>query len=120
MRLTGSVPVLGCNDLEACLAFYQAALQFVIINKRQSEQGIEWVYLASGGCFLMLENRAESDRDSRAPSRLYLYTDDVRQLHHYLQARGYAPGALSVTDYGMQEFDILDPEGHRLSIGEKA
>ena len=120
MRLTGSVPVLGCQQLEACLAFYQSALQFVVINKRQSAQGIEWVYLASGSCLLMLEKRADHDPASRAPSRLYLYTDDVRQLHQFLQARGYTPGELCVTDYGMHEFDIRDPEGHRLSIGEKS
>jgi len=67
----------------------------------------------------MLEKSAAMDTGAQVPSRLYLYTDDVRQLHHYLQARGYAPGALGVADYGMEEFDILDPEGHRLSIGEK-
>ena len=120
MRLTGSVPVLSCRQLEDCLAFYQAALQFVIINQRSSENSIEWVYLASGNSFLMLEKSAINSREPAPASRLYLYTDDVARLHHYLRARGFAPSELRSTDYAMQEFDITDPAGHRLTIGEKS
>ena len=119
MRLTGSVPVLSCNSLESCLAFYQSALQFVIIKQRRSEQTLEWVYLASGDCFLMLQNQPEDTSNQTDRTRLYFYTDDVAALHHFLRARGHGPGELRRTDYGMQEFDIVDPEGRCLSIGEK-
>ncbi len=119
MRLTGSVPVLSCYRLEACLDFYQSALHFVILKQRRSEQALEWVYLASGDCFLMLEKQAEDTSNQTDRTRLYFYSDDVTALHHFLQARGHVPGELRMTDYGMHEFDIVDPEGRCLSIGEK-
>ena len=119
MRLTGSVPVLSCDRLESCLDFYQSALHFVILKQRHSEQALEWVYLASGDCFLMLEKQAEDAGERTDRTRLYFYTDDAAALHHFLQARGHAPGELRSTDYGMQEFDIVDPEGRCLCIGEK-
>ena len=119
MRLTGSVPVLSCNRLESCLDFYQSALHFVIIKQRRSQQTLEWVYLASGDCLLMLEKQLEDTSNLTDRTRLYFYTDDVTGLHHFLQARGHAPGELRSTDYGMREFDIVDPEGRCLCIGEK-
>ena len=119
MRLTGSVPVLGCNNLEACLAFYRSALQFVIINQRKSEHGVEWAYLASGGSTLMLE-KIDTTLDAAASNgqRLYFYCDDVKSLQHFLRAGGYAVSDLRTTPYGTREFDINDPDGHRLSVGE--
>jgi uncharacterized glyoxalase superfamily protein PhnB len=119
MRLTGSVLVLSCSRLEACLEFYQSALQFVIIRQRRSAAEIEWVYLASGQCFLMLEKQAPEKNSKPDHSRLYLYTDDIAGLHHFLQARGFVPGEIRNTEYQMREFDLSDPDGHRLSIGEK-
>jgi len=119
MRLTGSVPVLSCDRLESCLEFYQSALHFVVLKQRRSEQMLEWVYLASGDCFLMLEKHTGKTGNQADGTHLYFYTDDVAALHHFLHARGHAPGELRSTDYGMLEFDIMDPEGRCLRIGEK-
>ena len=119
MQLTGSVPVLGCSNIEATLDFYQQALQFVIVNQRKSDKGPEWVYLSSGQTLLMLEARQPVATGSVGNSRIYFYTDDVKALHHFLKARGYHAGELKTTSYGMQEFDINDPEGHSLTIGQQ-
>lgn len=119
MQLTGSVPVLGCNDIEETLNFYQQALQFVIVNQRKSDKVPVWVYLKSGQTLLMLETRQSSTGDGAGSSRIYLYTDDARALHHFLNAKGYHPGELQTSNYGMQEFDIRDPEGHYLTIGQR-
>ena len=117
MNLTGSIPVLACNNIDESLDFYQQALQFVIINQRKSQDRLQWVYLRSGDVVLMLES---CDADAAAgSSRLYLYTDDVQRMHHYLKAKGYRPGSLRLTPYDMQEFDISDPAGHRLTIGQR-
>lgn len=118
MQLTGSVPVLACNDIEATLNFYQQALQFIVINQRKSDKGLEWIYLKSGQTLLMLETQHRTDKKVGG-SRIYLYTDDAKALHHFLNARGYSTGKLTTTDYGMLEFDINDPEGHYLTIGQQ-
>ena len=119
MRLTGSVPVLNCSDIEQSLLFYQQALQFVVLNKRQGEHGLEWVHLQSGDTLLMLEqNQDEEARAGACMSRLYLYADDVSSMHHYLIAKGYQVGDMNETAY-MKEFDLHDPDGHRLTIGAR-
>jgi uncharacterized glyoxalase superfamily protein PhnB len=118
MQLTGSVPVLGCNHIEETLDFYQQALQFIVVNQRGSDEGPEWVYLKSGKTLLMLEALQANKVHNPGGSRIYLYTNDASALHHFLNAKGYSTGELKTTDYGMQEFDIKDPEGHYLTIGQ--
>lgn len=117
MQLTGSVPVLGCNNIEETLNFYQQALQFIIVNQRKSEQGLEWVYLKSSNTLLMLEKHKSNEK--AGGSRIYLYTDDAAAMHHFLNAKGYSPDELITTSYGMQEFNLNDPEGHHLTIGQE-
>jgi len=119
MRLLGSVPVLNCSDVERSLNFYQQALQFVVLNKRTGERGLEWVYLQSGDTLLMLEkSSSDGDYKSESLNRLYLYTDDVSTLHHYLIAKGYEVSPISRTAY-MEEFDLHDPDGQRLTLGQQ-
>jgi catechol 2,3-dioxygenase-like lactoylglutathione lyase family enzyme len=119
MRLLGSVPVLGCSDVEQSLDFYQQALQFIVLNKRVGDEGLEWVYLQSGDTLLMLEKNTEDSRQqSPARNRLYLYTDDASSMRHFLKAKGYDVSPMQKTDY-MQEFDLVDPDGQRLTIGQQ-
>ena len=119
MRLTGSVPVLNCSDVEQSLLFYQQALQFVVLNKRHGERGLEWVHMQSGDTWLMLEQGQDEEAGAgRCMSRLYLYTDDVAAMHHYLTAKGYHVGDMTKTAY-MEEFDLHDPDGHKLTIGAR-
>lgn len=119
MRLMGSVPVLNCSDVEQSLIFYQQALQFVVLNKRLGERGLEWVHMQSGDTMLMLEQgQVQEARNGRCMSRLYLYTDDVSAMHHYLTAKGYQVGNMTKTAY-MEEFDLHDPDGQRLTIGAR-
>jgi len=119
MRLLGSVPVLSCSDVEQSLEFYQQALQFVVLNKRMGDDGLDWVYLQSGDTLLMLErNRTGHDQQAATSTRLYLYVDDVTAIQHYLKAKGYEVGPVTSTDY-MQEFDLFDPDGQRLTLGKQ-
>jgi catechol 2,3-dioxygenase-like lactoylglutathione lyase family enzyme len=119
MRLLGSVPVLGCTDVEQSLQFYQQALQFVVLNKRVGDEGPEWVYLQSGDTLLMLEKKPRhSAHPSTSISRIYLYTDDVSAMRHFLKAKGYDVSPMLKTAH-MEEFDLLDPDGQRLTIGQK-
>ena len=119
MRLLGSVPVLSCSDVERSVTFYQQALQFIVLNKRVGDEGLEWVHLQSGDTLLMLEKTMkDSAQLSTALNRIYLYTDDVTAMRHFLKAKGYEVSQMLKTAY-MEEFDLLDPDGQRLSIGQR-
>jgi len=119
MRLLGSVPVLGCSDVERSVTFYQQALQFVVLNKRVGDEGIEWVHLQSGDTSLMLEKTGKTgSQKSTTLNRIYLYTDDVSATRHFLKAKGYEVSPMLKTAY-MEEFDLFDPDGQRLSIGQR-
>ncbi len=119
MKLLGGIPVIACQHIEQTLAFYQRALQFVILNRRDDEQGLAWAHLQSGEVALMLEKKPSSTSPSSGAVRLYYFVDQVAELHHYLRANQFKPGELYQTDYGSQEFDITDPEGNRLTLGQK-
>ncbi len=119
MRLLGSVPVLACSDVEQSLDFYQQALQFIVLKKRVGDDGVEWAYLQSGDTLLMLEKSSQQhERNSLTRNRLYLYCDDVSAMHHYLKAKAYDVSPVVKTAY-MEEFDLADPDGQRLTIGRK-
>ena len=119
MRLLGSVPVLGCSDVAQSLVFYQQALQFIVLNKRVGDDGLEWVYLQSGDTLLMLEKSTEDNKQQALTrNRLYFYIDDVSSMRHFLKAKGYEVSPMLKTDY-MEEFDLVDPGGQRLTIGQK-
>ena len=111
--------MLGCTNIENTLQFYQQALHFVIVRQRKSDNGPEWVYLKSGQTSLMLESSQSHTPGETGNSRLFFYTDDASALHHFLNARGYATSPLKTTPYNMQEFNISDPEGHYLTIGQQ-
>ena len=119
MKLLGGIPVIACQHIEQTLAFYQRALQFVILNRRDDEQGLAWAHLQSGEVVLMLEKSEPVANIASGSIRLYFFVDQVAELHHYLRANQFKPGDLYQTDYGSQEFDITDPEGNRLTLGQK-
>ncbi len=119
MKLLGSIPVIACQHIEQTLAFYQRALQFVILNRREDANGLAWAHLQSGEVVLMLEKAEPAANATSCSLRLYYYVDQVAELHHYLRANQFKPGELYQTDYGSQEFDITDPEGNRLTLGQK-
>ena len=120
MKLNGVIPVIEVDNIERQLEFYQQAFRFIIINKRIGAQGMEWVHLKSDNTYLMLSQRSNS---SLSPSlhhniTLYYYTDDVLSNHRYMKARGIAVGEISATSYGMMEYQLLDPEGNQLAVGQ--
>ncbi len=119
MKLLGGIPVIACQHIEQTLAFYQRALQFVILNRRDDDQELAWAHLQSGEVVLMLEKADPAANIASGQIRLYYFVDNVAELHHYLRANQFKPGELYQTVYGSQEFDITDPEGNRLTLGQK-
>ena len=121
MKFQGLIPVLRCEHIEQTLKFYQQALRYIIINKREGDSGLEWAHLKSDNTFIML-TRQISDKPDEITKKekimIYYYTDDVEGQKQFLQAKGYSSGPIKTTDFGMKEFFLQDPEGNKLAIGQ--
>jgi len=55
MAILSSIPLLHCQSIDDTLVFYQQLLQFVLVNKRESEGKLVWAHLMHGDTTLMLQ-----------------------------------------------------------------
>ncbi len=121
MKFQGLIPVLRCEHIEQTLKFYQQALRYIIINKREGDSGLEWVHLKSDNTFIMLTRQINDKTDEitkKEKIMIYYYTDDVEAQKQFLQAKGFDSSPVITTDFGMKEFFLEDPEGNTLAVGQ--
>lgn len=122
MKLQGLIPVIECARIEPLLDFYQQAFRYIVINRTEGSDGLEWAHLKSDDTCLMLRRRTEGESVPIASNDnilLYYYTDDIQAQYRYMKAKGFDVSPLKTTAYGMQEFFLTDPAGNRLGVGQK-
>ncbi len=124
MAILSGIPVLHCQSIEDTLAFYQQLLQFVLVNKRDSEGKLVWAHLMHGDTTLMLQ-AIEAQNSEPAPAlqsniSLYFFVDNIKELHHLIKAKNHFVSAIETRDYQMQEFSLCDPEGNTVTVGQKS
>lgn len=124
MAILSSIPVLNCHSIEETLAFYQQILQFVIVNKRENNNELRWVHIMHGDTTMMLQgidrDASEIRLDQNKNIDIYFYVNNINDMHHYIKAKYNLVSELRNTDYHMQEFDITDPEGNTVTVGQKS
>lgn len=121
MKFQGLIPVLRCEHIEKTLNFYQQALRYIIINKREGDSGLDWAHLKSDNTYIMLTRQINDKSDAitkKEKIMIYYYTDDVEAQKQFLQAKGFDSSAIVTTDFGMKEFFLEDPEGNTLTVGQ--
>lgn len=110
--------VLAVHDVRATAAFFCGTLGFRIVHEPPG-----WVFLARDRCTIMLGEC----RDAIAPADLgdhayfgYLLVDDADAMHADAMRSG-AKGLGPVMDkpWGLREFTVTTPEGHRLTVGQE-
>jgi len=134
MAILSAIPVLSCKSIETTLDFYKQVLQFVEVNKRQSEGVVYWVHLMHGDVTIMLQRAGQSLEKKSVRSKqsspvleqsghcrisLYFFSSNVKELHHFISVNCVDVSELYVTDYKMQEFSLLDPEGNTVIVGQR-
>lgn len=129
MTFKNMIPMLNVSQLETSLEFYEKALGFQVVSPTEAIASWRWANIRSGNVELML---SESDcemslkqgihphEDTSWPCIYYFYPNNIGELHKQLIQQGFSPTRLEVTDYGMREFSLQDPDGHMLSFGEDA
>ena len=117
-RIVDSRCVLAVRNLKESTAFYTDALGF----RRDSIESEGWSFLSRDGFKLMLGECP----DERPAGELgdhsyfvYLRVEGVDDLYHELTTRGARPiTAPEDKPWGLREFAVRTPDGHRMTFGE--
>lgn len=108
--------VLAVHDVRVSAAFYVDALGFEIVMEPPG-----WIFVARDHCMIMLgECRDEVPAGELGNHSYfgYLRVDDADAFHARLLERGFHPTSrIEDKPWGMREFAIRTPDGHRITIG---
>ncbi len=118
-------PALRYNDAAAAVQWLCAAFGFtegLVVPGPDGTIGHAELRLGSGVIMVGSADPAQGPRQradgARASLALYVYVPDLAR--HYAQAQGAGATITAepyTTDYGSQEYDALDLEGHQWSFG---
>ncbi len=109
--------VLGVHNVRESARFYVDVLGFAIVMEPPG-----WIFVRKDNCMIMLGECP----DDMHPSELgchnyfgYLRVDDVDAYYEQVQRAGVTPlHELADKPWGMREFGVKSPDGHRIMIGQ--
>jgi catechol 2,3-dioxygenase-like lactoylglutathione lyase family enzyme len=117
-EVLASTFVLAVRDLVASKRFYVEQLGFA---EEFTVDG--WAFLRRGACRLRLGHCPDAVPMSDTPDHswfAYLHVRDAIGLYHECLANGVAIWhPLENKPWGMREFGIVSPDGHRFVFGEE-
>lgn len=117
-------PIMICRDVPAMIQFYVETLKFQVVD-RMDDVGLSgWAALARDHFEIMLASPsyipAPTD-DESVLNQMLLYVDvtALSELRDEIIAKNYPVGTIENRFYGNREFELVDPEGHRIIFAEK-
>jgi catechol 2,3-dioxygenase-like lactoylglutathione lyase family enzyme len=112
-QVTGHATVLHVNDMPTSLAFYRDKLGFTVSFTWQDPPRYVCLRLDEASIHL------NSYVPPAGPSHVAIFCKGVNALYAQLMARGVSIAEpIGDRPYGMREFAITDPDGHRLVFGQ--
>jgi catechol 2,3-dioxygenase-like lactoylglutathione lyase family enzyme len=127
LLVRGVAPLLFVYDMPTSVRFYRDMLgcEVVTTSPALGKDHFHWALLRLGGAELMLNTAFESseDRPSKpavAPTAdyrdiwLYFSCPDIDGAFQELQSKGVEAEEPVVTNYGMKQMHLYDPDGYRL------
>jgi uncharacterized glyoxalase superfamily protein PhnB len=112
-KLTALAPVLHVKDMTAALAYYRDKLGFNVTFSWQEPP--RYVCLRLDDVSIHLNSYVPP----AGPSHVAIFCKGVDALHDQFVARGVAIAEpIKSEPYGMREFVVTDPDGHRLVFGQ--
>ena len=124
MTLKNIIPMLATGDMDATIAFYVDVLRFEVRDKFESGGSVWWCELMRDGHVVMFtQHEVDVSRDgARAgfeQTTINLYLDaGVEGFHAELTAAGVEVSELHVAFYGIKQFDLRDPTGYTVVVGQ--
>jgi hypothetical protein len=84
---------------------------------------LRWVHLMHGSTTLMLRATEHQDPVPAIAQVeniiLYFYVSNINDMQHYIKAKYNKVSDIKSTDYKMLEFNLTDPEGNIITLGQK-
>lgn len=126
LRIGGFATLLQVFDMPTSLAFYRDVLGFEVVSDAPDDGMCDWVMLKRYESELMLNTAYEADDRPPAPEPtrisahadigLFFGCEDVDAAYAFLQQHGVAANAPVVTDYGMKQLYLKDPDGYDICL----
>lgn len=118
MSYNNVTPVIRVSDYLRARAFYTELLGFEI-REEAGDPDVGFGILRAGDAqvFLMAWNGPDAPYDGW---RAYFYPRDFNGLVAHLQKRDQPFVGPRVTEYGMREIEVTDPDGNVLCFGQDA
>ena len=126
LRIGGFATLIQVFDMPTSLAFYRDVMGFWVISDAPEDGRCDWVWLKSGESELMLNTAYEAEARPPAPdptrfaghsdTTLYFGCEDIDMAYAELRARGVATREPIVTDYGMKQVYLKDPDGYEICL----
>lgn len=112
-QVTGHATVLHVNDMATALAFYRDKLGFTVTFTW--EEPPRYVCLCLDDAAIHLNSYVPP----AGPSHVCIFCEGIDALYQQLVGRGVTiVEPIGDRDYGMRDFAIIDPDGHRLEFGQ--
>jgi len=109
--------VFAVQSMEQSLTFYRDQLGFAVTFTWQ--EPVTYAVLRRGDVSLHLTTRDDDSRPSSVHTAMYIFVYDVKAVYEEFKQRGVnLPEAPEARDYAMEDFDVVDPDGYRISFGE--
>jgi predicted enzyme related to lactoylglutathione lyase len=116
--ILSSTFVLAVQDLELSRKFYMDKLGF------QEDMNVDgWCFLSRGACKLRIGHCPDALPMTKSPDHswfAYLHVHDAKDMYNKIlanQVEIWHP--LADKPWGMREFAIVTPDGHRIVFGEE-
>jgi len=126
LRIGGFATLIQVFDMPTSLAFYRDVMGFQVISDAPENGRCDWVWLKSDDSELMLNTAYETEARPPSPdpariaahadTTLYFGCENVDAAHAELRARGVVSREPIVTDYGMKQVYLNDPDGYEICL----
>lgn len=117
------IPMLNVCDAAKSIAFYKAAMGFVLVDEVVREgEDFHWALMRKGHQRLMINQRREAASQQRRegePFRSVVFYYGVENVFAFAQEmldRGYNVTKPQLQEYGMNECYLRDPDGYELAF----
>lgn len=109
-------PIFPVRDMSRALDFYQ---KIGFKTEFLWEDPPSYAVLSAGEqASLHLSLLAPEHHDRKTKSLVYLFVQDVDQVYRICLDAGISPYVeIGDRDYGMRDFEVLDPDGNQLTFG---